>query len=224
MDMKHATLGETVFSILRDQILTGVLKPGDRLLYNNIAAQLDVSLTPIKEALLRLEQEGLVQIIPRKGAFVTKISKRDAIEYTNIRLALESLAAETICQGKGIAPAEVRKMLEINHQLDQTIRDMRIKESLELDNEFHKTLVSFSGNMRLMEMISQMPLLNICAAVGAEYYVIRSGETIVKTHAAIIDMLQKKDPTTAKQLLKENIQAPILSILSDQGEVQEASR
>ena len=215
LGMNHATLGETVFSILRDRILTGVLKPGDRLLYNVIAAELSVSLTPIKEALLRLEQEGLIQIIPRKGAFVAKIGKRDAIEYTHIRLALESMAVETICQENGASAEETQMLSEINDRLQHAVSENRIQESLELDNEFHKTLVSLSGNSRLLEIIGQMPLLNICAAVGAEYYVIRSGKTIVNTHAAIVEAVRQRDAVAAKQFLKDNILTPILSILSE---------
>ena len=139
--MINQTLSRKVFETLREQILTGTLKPDDRLLYINVAQELNVSLSPVKEALLYLAQEGLVTIIPRKGAFVRKIDLDDLIEYAYIRHALESLAVENVCSSE-IPAADFARLRAINSSLTTAALENDIERCIRLDNEFHQGIVA----------------------------------------------------------------------------------
>lgn len=205
----NKTLGERVLEKLKDDILSGIYQPGDRLLYTEIASKMQVSMTPVKEALLRLEQEGIVETIPRKGTYVTRITDRDIIEYTRIRLALELLAADLICEKKIPADA-IRKLELINRELEKAITEDRGNDSIAKDIEFHYAIVELSGSKRLIDLVKQFPLTNIQALRGA-HIMVKSGR-VTETHSNIIETLCKHNARQAKKLLRENI-IPQMSIV-----------
>ncbi|MDR1179122.1 MAG: GntR family transcriptional regulator [Spirochaetales bacterium] len=206
----NKTLGERILEKLKDDILSGVYQPGDRLLYTEIASKMKVSMTPVKEALLRLEREGIVNTIPRRGTFVTQITDRDIIEYTRIRVALELLAADIICEKK-IPADDIRKLEHINTELEKAIEENNGMEAIAKDIEFHSAIVGLSENRRLIDLVKQFPLTNIQALRGA-YIMIKLGH-IPEIHNSIIDALCRYDARLAKKLLWKNIK-PQMSIVS----------
>ena len=202
--MLNNTLSERVFERLKEDILEGVLKPGDRLLYEKIAAQLDVSLTPVKEALLMLEQEGLVKTVPRKGAYVTQLSDRDVLEYTKIRLALEVLAVETACERK-IDESQIASLREMNRELEEAIKGLDATACMKKDIQFHSALVALSDNRRLVDLVNQLPLANLFGQKGTQNIMLERGGSILVEHAQIIDALAAKDSALLKPLLRKSI-------------------
>ena len=98
----YLPLRDVVFNTLREAILKGELKPGERLMELQLAAKLGVSRTPIREAIRKLELEGLVLMIPRKGAEVAKISEKSLRDVLEVRRSLEELAIELACQRRGL--------------------------------------------------------------------------------------------------------------------------
>lgn len=210
--MINNTLSERIVERIKDEILSGQLKPGDRLFYENIAAKLNVSLTPVKEALLRLEQEGLVKTIPRKGAYVTQLTERDIIEYTRIRLALECLAVELLCE-KGISRAELDSLRQINRDLEAAMRENDSSRCMSSDIDFHHALVNLSGNRRLADLMNQMPLSNFFALMGAQSIMLERGDSILVEHGRIIESLALGDAPGTVALLRTNILNPQLQIL-----------
>lgn len=210
--MINNTLGERILEKLKDDILSGIYKPGDRLLYEKIASKLNVSMTPVKEALLRLEQEGIVETIPRKGTYVTELTDRDIIEYTRIRLSLESLAIDIICEKK-IPPESIGKLETINGELEKAIGEALTTVCMSKDMEFHYTIVELCENRRLFELIKQLPLTNFFALRGTQNRMIEQGTVIVEKHAHIIESLYRYDAETAKNVLKANILTPQMGIL-----------
>lgn len=193
---------------MRERILTGVLKPDDRLLYVNVAEEFQVSLSPVKEALLYLAQEGLVTLIPRKGAFVRKISDEDIWEYSWIRLSLECLAAEWICKLE-IPPEKFDRLYQINNNLSLAIIEKDDRHCVRLDNEFHQAMVSMSNMPRLIELVKKLPTVNLLMVAGKSNYLLNSGSHIFQTHLTIIDALKSKNAAKAKDLLWENIIYPL---------------
>jgi DNA-binding GntR family transcriptional regulator len=211
--MINVTLSEKVYEILRERIIAGILKPNDRLLYTAIAKELEVSLSPIKEALLHLEHEGLVTINPRKGAFVRQISNQDIMEYSWIRLALESLALEQVCI-KGIQPEDKEVLYKLNEELAVAVAKKDIVKCMRLDNEFHGHIVNASKLTRLIETTKVLPLVNFSIVAGHKDYIIKEGKQICQTHSDIVKAMERKDVQLAKSLLKKNIIEPIESLLS----------
>lgn len=204
----NKTLSKQVLEILRERILTGTLKPEDRLLYVTVAEELQVSLSPVKEALVYLEQEGLVTLIPRKGAFVRKISDEDILEYSWIRLSLESLAVEWICKME-IPPEMFDRLCQVNSELALATAQKDQKRCVQLDNEFHQDIVAMSNMPRLAELVKKLPLVNLLAVAGKLSYLVNSGEHICQTHAEIVAALRAKNASKAKDLLLENIILPL---------------
>jgi DNA-binding GntR family transcriptional regulator len=211
--MINATLSERVHEILRERIITGILKPYDRLLYAVIAEELQVSLSPVKEALLHLEHEGLVTINPRKGAFVRQISSQDITEYSWIRLALESLALEQVCNN-GLRPEDKEALYGLNEELAASIDKKDIVRCMHLDNEFHAQIVNSSKLVRLIETTKSLPLVNFSIVSGHKDYIINAGKQICRTHSDIIKAMEKKDIQLAKVLLKKNIIEPLESLIN----------
>ncbi len=211
--MIHMTLGERVFEIIRDRILTGEYKPGDRLLYAVISEELDVSLSPVKEALLLLAQDGLVTLIPRKGAYVSQVSMQDVQEYSWIRLALESLACRQIC-ACGLPQDGAERLIGLNSRLQSVIALRDINQCMQFDNEFHMCLVELSENQRLLETYKKLPLANLSVVAGARDYVPSNGEAICRTHDKIIEALRQGDAALANALLEQNIISPLRDIVT----------
>src|SRR5690606_12292208 len=112
----YKPLRELVFEVLREAIITGKLRPGERLMEVQLAEELGVSRTPVREAIRKLELEGLVLMIPRRGAYVAEISMKDIADVFEIRAALEGLAAQLAAER--CTPEEIenleRSLVQIN--------------------------------------------------------------------------------------------------------------
>lgn len=210
--MINNTLSERIFEQLKHDILAGIYKPGDRLLYEMVASKLGVSLTPVKEALLRLEQEGLVKTMPRKGCHVTQLTNSDIVEYTRIRLALECLAVELICE-ENCNTSGMAALRKINSELEIAIETKNPDMCMEKDFEFHQTLIEMSGSVRLRELMNQMPLSNFFALMGAQNIMIERGPSILIEHSRILETLSTCDAEKTKAMLRENILTPQMSML-----------
>lgn len=201
--MTHSTLGEQIFLQLKNNILLGYYKPGDRLRYNEISERLNTSITPIKEALVRLEEAGLVVSIPRKGTFVATLTKEDIVEYAYIRLALEDLAVD-LALSKGIDEDSFNTLEAINNQLKYFMETNQSQECIEKDIEFHNTIISLSGNQKLIKLFEQMILTNLFIMVGKQEKMVALGDYVYKTHQKIINELKNKQADKVKTLLRKN--------------------
>ena len=210
-NMINNTLGERVFEQLKNDILSGTLKPGDRLLYEKIAEKFHVSLTPVKEALLLLEQEGLVKTVPRKGAYVTQLTNRDILEYTQIRLALEGLAIELACETKPDEEA-IAQLRLLNREMETAVNEKDVNACMRIDIEFHKKLVATSGNKRLTDLMEQLPLANFFAHVGTQKIMIERSDAILVEHKKIVEALAGRNGELTKAILRQNIRNPYVEI------------
>ena len=149
IEQRRAT--DEVHQALRDDILTRVFSPGQRLNVEDLAANLGVSFTPVRQALQLLAAEGLIVIQPRSGTYVASLSPRDVEETFDIRRALECLAAETaVVNATDEDLAAVRKLLE---QLAAPIESEEDhSKHVAANTELHHTIIRLSGNRRVAEM------------------------------------------------------------------------
>jgi len=220
-DVRHKSLNETlserVFSELKNDILSGYYSPGERLLYEKVSERLGVSMTPLKDALLKLEQEGLVKSIARKGTFVTQLSKRDIIEYCQIRMSLESLAIDLICSQDLVKESDLKILRKINEQISRAVKKKEPKECIISDIHFHLKIVEMSKNHRLIEMLNQFPLSNFLVFMGRGDKTIENGDIILEDHEKIIKALEERNCEKIKQVLEKNIFLPINQIFMENG-------
>jgi DNA-binding GntR family transcriptional regulator len=147
-------LGEMVYESLREAIVKQDLKPGERLMETELADDMGVSRTPVREAIRKLELEGYVVMIPRKGAFVAGLSIKDINEVFEIRGALEALAA-----GLSASRATNDEIEEMErHLLEEASlwESSDLLKTIDIDTRFHELIYRASRNVRLLEMIMDL--------------------------------------------------------------------
>ena len=133
---EYLPLRDVVFNTLRQAILKGELKPGERLLEIALAERLGVSRTPVREAMRKLEQEGLVVMIPRRGAQVASITEKDLNDVLEVRIALENVAIEKAC--KLITEDELGRLWVAAKEFEKTKAEGNLVRLAETDVAFHE--------------------------------------------------------------------------------------
>lgn len=150
----YKPLGEVVFEYLRNAILSGKLKPGERLMEVAIADQIGVSRTPVREAIRKLEKEKFVIMIPRKGAYVADLTSKDIYEVLEIRRELEGFAAALAAERmEADQVAVLKENLQVfeNAFLNNDMRTM-----IQCDNEFHDLIFTATKNNKLIDIIADL--------------------------------------------------------------------
>lgn len=151
---EYLPLRDVVFNTLRQAILTGELKPGERLMEIHLADRLGVSRTPIREAIRKLELEGLVVMIPRKGAQVARITEKNLKDVLEVRRALDMLAVKLACSRMD---DEYKKQLrEACDEFARVVKNNNTKDITEADVRFHDIINKATGNDRLIQLVNNL--------------------------------------------------------------------
>lgn len=140
---------------LKQLILDGTLPAGAQMLELEAAARLNMSRTPVREAMVRLRQEGIVEIRPRHGMRVLPISANDMRDIYEIMTALEGTAAETVAR-RGVTARQISSLVGAVHDMDEALEQQNLQAWAAADERFHLTLVELSGNQRLIQMVAQL--------------------------------------------------------------------
>jgi DNA-binding GntR family transcriptional regulator len=213
---RHQTLREKILESIRDAILKGSLKPGERVSEPELAERFGISRTPIREAFRQLESEGYLVVIPRKGAVVASLSERDVEEFYSIKSILEGYAARMAAER--MAPRDIERLVAINEKLEQIAAAGDIKAFFRVHNEFHELFIRASGNDKLGELINQLVLkfnrlrLASLAQPGRM-------DISVQEHRKIIEAFRNHDGELADNLVRHN--ATIGAMVLIQGLAQE---
>lgn len=147
-------LRDLVFATLRKAILMGNLRPGDRLLEEHLAARMGVSRTPIREAIRKLELEGLVIMVPRCGASVASINADKVKDVLEVRSALDELAIKLACQN--ITEEQIRRLNEAKLRFETNTTGSSIARIVDADVKFHDIIIEASGNEKLVQMMTNL--------------------------------------------------------------------
>ena len=150
----YKPLRDVVFENLRSAILEGKLKSGQRLMEVQLAEQLGVSRTPVREAIRKLELEGLVVMLPRKGAYVANISVKDLMDVLEIRASLEGLGASLAAERR--TEEDIKNLEEIEEEFEQAVITQDIDMLLKKDIEFHECIFKAANNKKLEKMINSL--------------------------------------------------------------------
>ena len=151
---EYLPLRDVVFKTLRQGILKGDLKPGERLMEIHLASRLGVSRTPIREAIRKLELEGLVSMVPRRGAEVARISKQDLRDVLEVRRSLDSLAVNLAC--KRIDDEEKEALKKAEDDFEHAVKTGDATTIAEADVKFHDVILKASKNGRLVQMVNNL--------------------------------------------------------------------
>ncbi|MBO8126782.1 MAG: GntR family transcriptional regulator [Firmicutes bacterium] len=219
----YKPLRELVFEALREAIMSGQLKPGERLMEVQLAEELGVSRTPVREAIRKLELEGLVLMIPRRGAYVSEISMKDIADVFEIRAALEGLAAELAAQR--CTPEEVEELERSLVKISACAEKGDIQSCIELDTIFHEQLMAASHNERLVQMVSS---LREQVQRFRQTSLAHPGrmKIALEEHKKIVEAIAQGNAELAKQLAHEHIENAensLMEAFSEQQHKQEQS-
>ena len=152
---EYLPLRDVVFNTLRQAILRGELKPGERLMEIQLANKLGVSRTPIREAIRKLELEGLVLMIPRKGAEVADITEKSLRDVLEVRKALEELAVQLACEK--ITQEELEELEKAGENFKKVLnRSKDITEVAEADVRFHDVIYMATDNQKLIHLLNKL--------------------------------------------------------------------
>lgn len=196
------SLREIVFETIRNAIVQGDLKPGERLMEVQLAKELGVSRTPVRESIRKLELEGLVKMIPRKGAYVTPMSIKDLQEMMQIRGALESLVAELAAENA--TEEEIAAMRENNQKFEDSVLINDEEGIIDYDIAFHEILYKACRNERLRQMIHT--LREQMQRIRVEYvHNVDNKKPLTGQHQAIIDNIAGHHPDEAGQYAARHI-------------------
>ncbi len=197
---RHQTLREKILETIREAILKGNLKPGEKVAEPELAERFGISRTPIREAFRQLESEGYLTVIPRKGAVVAALSERDVQEFYAIKSILEGYAAELAA--KNLTDKELEKLETINNKLKQLASEGDVKAFYRVHNEFHETFLKAADNSKLYELIHQLGM-KFSRLRMASLSVQGRMAISVAEHDKLLDAFRKHDGKAAEDLVKK---------------------
>jgi ABC-type uncharacterized transport system permease subunit/DNA-binding GntR family transcriptional regulator len=203
--LENRTLREQVADHLREEILSSRLAPGEELGEVALARSLGISRGPLREALGQLAAEGLVTIVPRRGAVVKQLSRREFIDAYQVREALESLAIKlAVPRLTGVDKAQLHRMSE---EMERAAAHGDTDRFFEINREFHAKLVHASGNRKLQEVHGQ--LVAQMGRLMKKSVELRGGiQQSAAEHRAILEAVDAGNPVLAARLLEEHIEVP----------------
>jgi DNA-binding GntR family transcriptional regulator len=205
------TIAAIVQDRIRDAIMTGALPAGSRIDQARLAADLNVSLVPVREALKKLEAEGFVQIVPRRGAFVTQISVDDMEELYAARQLLEGEAA--FHAANGLSNDDLVTLESLMVQMNQALHAQDYQRFSECNRRFHFVIYARAGNRYLVNMINT--LWELAERYRYRYVFMRDrADVIQKEHQAILDACKARDKKALQTAINHHMHHTLLGIRS----------
>jgi DNA-binding GntR family transcriptional regulator len=199
---QYLPLRDVVFFSLRQAILTGDLRPGERLMEIHLAERLGVSRTPIREAIRKLELEGLVVMIPRKGAHVASITEKHLQDVLEVRRALESLGIALACER--ITKAELIELNLACKEFENSTKSLQLTEVAKADVAFHDVIIRASKNTRLITLMNN--LSEQMYRYRFEYLKdITNYNALVQEHRNLYEALTQQNAERAVELMKVHV-------------------
>jgi DNA-binding GntR family transcriptional regulator len=209
---QNKPIREIVYESLRKTIISGVIPVGERIVEKEYATRLNISRTPVREALRMLEMEELIETIPRVGVIVKRISPEDVIEIYKIRQQLEILA--TTAAMENITKEEINEIKELLDLTEQKNNEGDVEEVIRLFGEFNKKIYKASGMKRLASMISRLNeylqrFRNISISENERR------EKALREHREILKLIEGKNKTGIEKVIHDHLQVSIEVVIRD---------
>lgn len=195
-------LSEDIAESIKTAIIKGKFKPGEKISEGDLAETMGISRTPLREAFRKLENEGFIKIVPRKGAVVTEVSPGEASDLYQIKSTLEGLAARLAASR--MKEKELEKLEKINQDLEQLISQNDLEAFYRTHTRFHEGFVKQCGNNRLISMISNLNdhfkrFGMVTLTLPGQY------ENAIRQHREIIEAFRAGDAQLAESMVRQNV-------------------
>ena len=206
MTIQYLSKVDLAYQAIRQQIVQGTLRPGERLLIQNLAQQLGTSAGPVRESFRRLEAEGLVIIQPHVGATVAPVDLDDMWHSILMLSALGGLATRLAADAEqGLGEADLTRLAELVARMDECIASSRLAEFHTLNHDFHAIIYNAAQSRRLASVIENLfQTVGIVSHVfeNLENYAVRSNDE----HKAILEALTARDAAGAEARMRAHIE------------------
>ncbi len=207
-ELTHKPLKEEIYDALHRQVIAGKYAPGDWLRQEDIASQMGVSMTPVREALDLLVSKGLAERVPYRGVRVREISPKEILEAYGLRLMLEAMIAREAAIN--ITPEQASKLQDIMDEMDRHVELNEMPQERQLSREFHAAIAEASGNSLLIQLYTivsnAFPDWLLYEALYRKPELVSSSVTQTHDeHAAILDALKKRDADQAVKVSLEHV-------------------
>ena len=199
----YLPLRDVVYNTLREAILKGELKPGERLMELQLASKLGVSRTPIREAIRMLQLEGRAVTIPRKGAEVAKMTVKDMEDVLEVREALDELAAKIACNK--ITEEQLQTLSKVKDAFEESTKTTDIKQIAMYDEKFHDVIYESTGNVRLVNLLNnlreQIYRYRVEYLKNVEVY-----PRLIEEHETILKALQDRNQELVVEAMRDHVE------------------
>ena len=216
----HRPLREIVYEQLKIQILTGKIAPGTRMMEVELAEDLGVSRTPVREAIRKLEKEALVVIEPRRGAYVSDVSVKEMVDTLVVREDLEALAASLTA--KRITKEELEGLEKKVTDYSEAIASGDMEQIIRADESFHHKIVALSGNKALIQLFSSVQELSLRFRY-LYYEDFTRYENMPEEHKEILEAIKTGDGDAAR-IVSDNHVKKLKEFVVNEGESAFRSR
>lgn len=207
---EYLPLRDVVFNTLRQAILRGELKPGERLMEIQLANKLGVSRTPIREAIRKLELEGLVLMIPRKGAEVAEITEKSLRDVLEVRRALEELAVELVCEK--ITDEQIQDLKGAAEDFKASLKEGDITRIAEADVKFHDVIYMATDNQKLIQLLNnlreQMYRYRVEYLKRSDFH-----QQLIDEHEEIIETIENGQKERAVQVVCQHVDNQVEAVM-----------
>ena len=200
--MERVSTAARVADLLRERISAGEIEPGARIVELEIARELNVSRSPIREALLKLSEEGLVKILPYRGAVVATLRREQIKELLEFRLALERFALERLVEGQDRHAFDMLKEHVV--AISDAIAKKNFRGAVNADLETHRAIVKLAGNQLLTQAYDGLlARIRLYIRITSERY--ERAEDLADEHVALLDAVERGDGVLAQRILDAHI-------------------
>lgn len=184
-------------------IFSGQLKPGERIVETDVAVQMGVSRAPVREAIRDLVQAGLLVSVPRRGAFVISLTRKDALEIYTLRSSLECLAARLATQN--VTGQDLAKMRDLVEKMQAAARVGNVETLLEHDLAFHGLIAELAQHKRLQTILQQINGQVRLFVFAATTRGRRNLQQMSNAHLGLLEALEQRDPDLAEERMRAHV-------------------
>lgn len=207
---EYLPLRDVVFNALREAIIKGDFVAGERLMEKQLAERMGVSRTPIREAIRKLELEGLVVMVPRKGAEVASVTGKDISDVLEVRATLEALAVRLAC--KKMSDQDFDELVAVNEAFKAAAKEKNVPAIIEKDVEFHDVIFHASENEKLIQIINN--LREQIYRFRVEYiYKMKDYTQLIEEHDEIVNAMKSRKGQDASVIAQQHIENQEKSVL-----------
>ena len=203
--MKFSGLKEYVYHELKKKLISNVISPGERIYEEVIAEELEVSRTPVREAINQLVAEGFVENRPRKGVFAAVISKNELAKMLDVRIALESLAIKLCCEK--ISEEQIEELEEIMKNLEKLLRKKEFTKASQWDSRIHRFIAEVADNKKLSSYINDIQDVFAYTRGYNIKWTDQKVERSIEEHRKIVEAIANKDEERAIGIVRKDIES-----------------